>query len=311
MKDDDWNQSCNENFSIKYNGESVKEHEIDAHDLSKSLLGLSEILENTNQIVHGTNSNISVKVKGSFQAGSFDVDIVSVLVCNHFQAALNVFSLIGIVGSSYKSLIWLFKKTKGETIKSTKLLDNNKVELSFHNCSNIVVDNNIADIYNNDNVRKGFGNLVLPLEDEGMSDITFLKNDVEQEKIKREERSYFYPPEPEQLIEEGEDYFLITQGNFDGEKTGWKLRFTDQIDSIYKQKGFSVRIHDENFLKNVKRKKVQISNDGKIIRASYRKIIKEAEPVSWQILKVYRVMSIGEYSRGGKHHTMNTRLNDF
>lgn len=307
MVDEKWKNPHNVNFSIKYNGKAVELHEMAVNDLAKSLLGLSGVLEQTSHAINGPNSNMFVKVKGSFKPGSFDVDIATFLTCSAVEATLNAINVLGFMEDSVKSLIWLSKKTKGEAVKSIKHLSDNNVEMSFNNCNNlIVVNNSVAKIYEDENIRKEFKNLLCPLEDEDMSDITFLKNGIEQEKIKREERGYFYPNNTKPLISEGTDYFLITQCNFYGKKTGWKFNYAKALDSMYDQKDFTVKILDNLFLKNVKNKKIIISNEGMIIKAKYRKTIQNLEKISesWEILKILDY-SVNEYRK------LNTHLDDF
>lgn len=307
MSNEKWDESHHENFTVKYNGKTVESHEMDANDLAKSLLGLSGALKQTAHIINGSNSNMFVKVKGSFKPGSFDVEIVTFLTCAGLQATLNAVSIVGFMEDSVKSLIWLYKQTKGEEIESTNYLNDNNVKLSFKGSTNhITVNNNVFNLYQNQNIREELKNLVSPLEDENMSDITFLKNGVEQEKIMRDERVYFNSNDTEPLINEGTDYFLITQSNFDGKKTGWKLNFADLLDSKNNQKDFAVKMLDNSFLKNVKNKKIIISNEGTIIKAKYRKIITNLKNATWEILEILEHNNVQKESS-----KIITHLDDF
>lgn len=294
-------------FTIKYNGESVESHEMDANDLANSLLGLSGALERASYIVNGVNSKTFVKVKGSFKPGSFDVDIVVLLLTSPcVEAVLNAVTLLGFVENSFESTIKLFKKTKGERVEHIKYFDDNKVELSFKNCQNITVNNHVAHIYADNTIRKELEKLVLPLEDEKMSDITFLKNGVEQEKITRDEKSFFDYNDDDVVVNVGTDYFLITQSNFEGRKTGWKLALVDSIDYKHGQKDFSVKIKDNNFLKSVRNKKIIISNEDTIIKAKYKKTIKDVTAISWEIEEVLQCSDNNK-----RYNTKSTNLYDF
>lgn len=304
MSSDGWTKTEHIGFTIKYNGESVESHEMDANDLANSLLGLSGALERATYIINGANSKTFVKVKGSFKPGSFDVDIVVLLLTSPFvETCLNAVTLLGFVENSLESTIKLFKKTKGERVEHTKYLEDNKVELSFKNCQNITVNNHVAKIYTDNTIRKELEKLVLPLEDDKMSDITFIKNGVEQEKITRDEKPFFDYIDNDVVVNTGTDYFLITQSNFEGKKTGWKMTLVDSASSRYGYTSFTVKIHDKKFLKAVKNKNIIISNDDTIIKARYQKTISSLNDISWEIMEVFH--------SNLKNQTKETQLNDF
>ena len=306
MGNNKWENSHHQEFTIKYNGEAVESHEIDANVLAKSMLGLSGALEHANNVVYGLDSKTFVKVKGSFKASSFSIDIVTLMSYTGIQNTFNVVEMVGFLGSSLGSLIWLYKKTKGEAIKSKKHIGDNNVILSFENCTDIVVNSHVADMYDTNKVKKELSDLTLPLENEKMSDITFLKDDVEIEKINRDEREYFHLDDntDETLVTESIDYFLITQPNFDG-KPGWRLTFADSLDSAYSKKDFAVKILDNLFLKEVNNKQITISNKIPIIiKAKYRKTIQKMERIvtSWEILEVLDyTYTTDEYKKINKH----------
>lgn len=291
MSDEGWEKSYHVSFTVKYNGRAVESHEMNVNDLAKSLLGISGVLEQTTRVINGKNSNIFVKIKGSFKPGSFDVYIVTLLTCTGIQAVLNIVNIVGFVGDSVQSLIWLYKQTKGEPVESVEHVDSNNVKLTFKNCSDLTVNMYIADAYQNDAIKKELRNMVLPLENDDMSDIAFLKDGIEQEKITRNEKDIFYSSDTEPIVNEGTDYFLITQSNFFGKRTGWKLAFVNPSDIKPDLKDFSVKMLDDSFLKNVRNQNIIISNEGTIIKARYRKTIKE-DGVIWEIPDVFDHKSI-------------------
>lgn len=304
MSNEKWEKTkaTHDTFTVKYNGEAVKTHEMDVNDLVKSLTGLSSALERVTYIANGSKSEIFVKVKGSFKPGSFDVQLVTLLTCAGVQAAVNSVTLIGFI-QNIGSLIWLFKRTKGETIKIIQQVDDNSTQIQLNNCQNITVNNFVLQAYNDSIVRKAMENFVYPLEEEDMSDITLLHNDIEQETITREERVYFHLDDDDIVINEGTDFFLITQSNFEGKKTGWKMALADSIDIRHGKMDFSVKIRDNKFLKSVKLQRIIISNEGTVIKAKYRKTITNGEDVKWEITEVENPNFIFKHSRP-KHTTL-------
>lgn len=155
--------------------------------------------------------------------------------------------------------------------------------------SPITVNIKVVKLYENKKIQQALEQVVTPLNNEDMSDITFLVNESEQEKILREERSYFHHIDTD-TIDEKEDTasFLITQCNFEGKQTGWRLSFGISQGSKNKPDDFSVKILDENFLHKVRRREIIISNEGTIIKARFRRITHKAErlTVSWEILEI-------------------------
>lgn len=306
-----WGKAEHVEFTIEYNGDAVESHEMNANDLANSLLGLSGVLENSNHAIHGSNSDMFVKVKGSFKPASFEVDIVTLLTCSGVVAVLNMVGIVGFVDNSIKSLIWLYKQSQGAQIESIKTVDDDNVNVYFNGCVNpVFVNKYVVEAYKDKNVRKNFCKLVSPLKNEKMSDITFIKNGVEQEKITRDEMDLFeFEDDLDPSTIEGISEFLITQFNLFGKFNGWRLSCINSDDSMYNEKDFAVKILDNSFLKNVKNKIIIISNEKPtIIKAKYRLTIQKSERTvtSWEILKV-----LGHTHEMHKYKNVNTQLNNF
>ena len=106
-----WNEPETEIFSVIYDGEIVKNHEIDAKLLATSLNGVASVLEESNKIVNGPHSHISVKIKGNFAPGSFLVEIVSLINPTTIDQAADIATILGLCGSG-STLIALYRLTK-------------------------------------------------------------------------------------------------------------------------------------------------------------------------------------------------------
>jgi hypothetical protein len=299
MNNEPWNKSSNDTFTIKYNGESVESNEMDASELATSLLGMSSVLENANTLVNGKNSKIFVKVRGSFKPGSFDVDIVTFFTFAGINAAANVVSIVGFAGKAIGTLIWLFKKTKGNKIVERKVIQGNNIELKVEGDNNSVViiggdrAEDVVGLHENPLIRRALANFIQPLKKPGMSDITLLKNGVECEKILKEEADYFSLSDTELLNEKEDiDDFLITRPDFEGRQTGWRLSHGESEPKNNKPNDFPVKILDEDFLNKVKQNEIDI-HQGTIIRAKYKKITQKMDrlSVAWEILQVIGVDS--------------------
>lgn len=273
VNNEKWRESTIDEFTIKFDGEPVDNHQMDANELATSLLGISSVLEHANTIINGQNSRLFVKVRSSFRGGSFDVDIATFFTFAGINAAANIATIIGFTGNAVGTLIWLFKQTKGKKIIEKKVIQGNNYEIKIegdNNSINITGNDRFDDVltlYDNSQIRKDLIDATQPLKMPGMKSISFLKNGQECEKILKGEINYFQILDTEILnITEGIDDFLITRADFEGRQTGWRLSEGESEATDNKPNDFSVRILDEDFLKNVKQKKIDV-HKGTIIRA--------------------------------------------
>lgn len=279
------------------------------------MLGLSTAIETANSILNSSDFKISVKVRGSFRPGSFIIDIASfysapsviqaVFNSGNIETVRNVTEILGFVSTSVygagavtsKTLIWLYKKIKGKKSSRKKSLDENTCQITVEGCNEeIPVNIIVLKLYENKKMQQALENVVSPLDDEDMSDITFLADGKEQEKILREERGYFHLEDTD-IIDKKEDIgqFIITQCNFEGKQTGWSLSFGNSPQSKSKPDDFQVKMLDQNFLDKVFRKEIILSNEGTVvIEARYRKTTHKAErlTVNWEILEVLNTDSL-------------------
>lgn len=307
MDNEKWSKSEIVEFTVKFNGDAVEFNEMNADELATSLLGISAVLEDANTILNGQYSKMFVKVRSSFKPGSFIVDIASFFTSTGIEAVVNITTLVGVLGGVGGTLIWLFKRTKGESILTKKQVHGDNYEITVKNSENpIIINGDVLTLYESVSVRRGLADVVYPLKNEGISDITFLKNEKECEKILRDERGYFSLLDTEPVDKkEDVDYFLITQSNFEGKQTGWRLSFGDSTLSAKKPDDFPVRILDDEFLQKVNGRKIIISNEGTIIKARYRKETQKLERlhVSWEILEILEVDHTGN-----KTHWKNKKI---
>ena len=292
-------------FTVKYNGRAVESNEMDANELATSLLGISNVLEEANSTLNVSDSKLFIKVHGTFKPGSFLVDIASFYHADIIQTVFNSGDSIGVIANvaaivgfvycagngAINTLIGLCRITKGKKILTKKSVGNDNCEIHVEGCERpIIVNNNVINIYEDKRARQELERAVSPLNNEGISDISFLVNDEEQEKILREERDYFSYTNTENIEEKEDiDSFYITQANFDGKNTGWRVSFGDSPTSKNKSNDFPVKILDEKFLKKISTRKLIISSDGTaIIKAKYKKTthISEKLTATWEILEV-------------------------
>lgn len=289
-------------FTISYDGEATKSNEIDADELATSLLGLSSVLQESNTILNGNYSKMLVKVQGEFKPGSFEVDIATFFTSDGINAAVNIVELLGFVGGGSFSLIKLFRYTKGKKILTKNQLEGNNYEVTVNNSdAPIIINGDVITLYESASVHRSFKQVVSPLNNQDMSDIIFMTNDEVCENISRDEREYFTLLDKESLDEKEDiDYFLITQANFDGKQTGWRLSFGESTTPNTNKNDFPVKILDDNFLQKVKEKKIIVSSENSIIKAKYKKTTQKLErlSVNWEILEILNIDNTPEKQTG-------------
>lgn len=286
-----WTQSVSEIFTVIYDGEAVQTHEIDAKILSTSLIGITTALEESNKIINGPYSKISVKLKGNFAPGSFLMEIVSSLDSTALEQVANIATILGFCGAAGGTLIALYKHGKGEQLLNTKDIEGNNTEINFNNCQgSFIIDRNVVKLYEDARVKKCMNQVMRPLDEKGISEMQFVSERYEPEIISKEEKEFFKHPDADLLDDKTDiDYLLVTQSNFQGKNKGWRFSFGESTNGNTAG-DFPATVSDDNFLKKVLSKEYLIQQ-GTIIKARYRKSIQKLErlSVNWEIIEVLDV----------------------
>lgn len=242
-------------FQVIYDGEALKNNEMNVKDLAPALLGLSDLLEETNQVVNGDSAQIQLNVKGTFKTGSFNIDFNVVQdifgqIVNLFNKPTVIFSigLLSLLGFSIKDgvvgLIHLIKWLKNRKIKKITKVGKDKVSIIVED-DKIEIDEKVLSLYKNIKIRKSLDVVIAkPLEKEGI-DVFKIKYQDSETIIKKEEKDYF----KESLIEDEiiddqvikKHLQLLTVTFIEGNK--WK--FSDGVSTFFAE------IKDEDFLKRV------------------------------------------------------------
>lgn len=308
MEGSKWQYSETSDFHVVFDGEAVKNHLIEVDALANTIIGVSNVLKESNRVNNGdTHSKISVKVKANFKESSFLVELALFMTSTNIDAVTNIATLIGFCGFYPGSLIQLYKKFNGEKIVERHELSDNEYTVTLNNCSNPVVINGpiiVSDLYKDHRVRKSMGQVVDVFQNKGIEKLKFSNNEREPEIISSTEAVYFEAPEYNAIEEKIDvDYFLVTRPDFEGRKTGWRFSFGITNDIHNRTSDFPARVLDEKFLNDVKLLRTLVPQRT-IIKAKYRKLTHKIENlrVQWEILEVIDV---------GLSKTVNRSLSDF
>jgi len=192
-------------FSIKYDGPALATHEMDVRELAPALLALSDMIKSANHALFGEKADVQVNVKGSFQGGSFGVDLVaiqtlyeqitSLLAGQSPTAAANLMSILqalGLVGGG--GLIALMKKLRGRKPSKIEYQDNKAVltVLDEFTTERLVVDLATGKLWQDKTVRKSLHQVVRPLSQEGI-DVFAAGRTLSPEAVVTKEEAEWFP----------------------------------------------------------------------------------------------------------------------
>lgn len=243
-----------ENLIIAYDGEALKNHEIDIEELAMSLTGMANLLKQSSSLVNsGQNSKISVKVS-SLSSGSFEIHLVAEQVKDvlgffgtnpQIVGLSTILMLLGFTGTGLIQFILKFKNNKIENAKEDNNGDINITYCENNETKNITINKNVYIFYNDTDLRNAFYKVLSPLNSEGVD--SFEIRDINQNikgKINKEDLPYFsITPQNELLNEYTNDMWLsfINISFKDGNK--WKFSNGDNE--------FHASMEDEDFLNSV------------------------------------------------------------
>lgn len=274
------------------NFEERKLTEIDATLLATSLSGMCKSLKAANTDLNGEYVQTSITIKGSFETGSFIVNVLTTLQGSPVSGIIDIMALVGFPGAAYgtyqagelvyNSLIKLIKDSKGEKIKSRAGIAAEPVTLVFENNPHpFIVNRDVAKLYENTTIKEGLSEFVTPLNDPLIMNIAIVSEGYDPEIISKADEPSFKSPETEILGEfEDEGTFFVTRADFSGTGKGWRFGDLDAEDT-----SFAVTILDNKFLENAKKLNF---HQGTRIKVRFKRIVKKMAKAreEWQVLNV-------------------------
>ena len=262
-------------FQLIYDGRALDNHEINPLDLSIALIAINNLLETADNILNKGKTKTEIKVKASFETGSFKINfknIQSILDkatnlfnSNEVNAILNAVEILGFIYGLYKLLSFL----KGN--KPTKIYENEDGTFTvIQDKTELNVEKHTLELYKNFKIRKAFEKLVEPLNTDGIENLAIKqKNKIDDDfiQITKEEQEYFKCPKPqEELIDEKPQRFetniSIINLSF---KESNKWYVNDGEASFY------VNIEDNEFINKIDNNIIKFSK-GDILRVQIRRV---------------------------------------
>lgn len=163
------------NFTVKYDGPALADHEMDIALLAPALLGMQKVLDELVTVSSGNEYKASLKMKGNAIAGSIEIELLIQAVSNsqnlkdlvvsffntkEVVASCNFIALMG-------GLFALVKKFGPAKPKKIETLENGDIKIQIKN-EIVIVNQYVYKVYNNFEVREAIYKTVKPLEEEGI-----------------------------------------------------------------------------------------------------------------------------------------------
>lgn len=169
-------------FALVYDGEGLRDGEMDVRELAPALLGVGELFEEANHELNEDRASLSVRVKAGFKRGSFIIDLsahqtlfeqLKGLILH--DPVVQIEALVTLLFGG-RGLFDLLKTGKGEKPRSVTQLQDGQTQVVFQN-SQLTVHNNVYHLYENPKVRKSVRPVVKPLEASGIDEMKAVQDD--------------------------------------------------------------------------------------------------------------------------------------
>jgi len=200
------------NLQLIYDGDGLKNHEINPRELSSAILGLDGVFNEANKTLNSSKTTIQVKVKSNLEAGSFKINFTinqniidklsDLLTSQNIEAIINAKDLIALIFGGGMGLWGLIKFLKNR--KPTKKYKKDNLIIIEIDDEIFETKEEVIRLYENWQLRHSLEQMISPLEKNGI-DLCLVKVENSEEffDVKKEETEYFKcPPAREVMIDE-------------------------------------------------------------------------------------------------------------
>lgn len=295
-----------EKFNVLYDGEALRNNEMNVQTLAPALYAFGTLLEEANAAINGSRAKVSVNVKASFKTGCFGIELntfvslvdlsKSLFTSENIATAKNLLEWLGLVWGTAgitkytgKGLIGLIKWLRSRKISKIETVGDETFKV-YVGDEYYETEKQVLWLYQNHKIHEAFKDVLSPLEQEGIDE--FAVTDLEQTSrfmvIKETEVPFFEPPKEEDEIladDEVKMNLQVVSLSFEG---NYKWRFSDG-NSI-----FNADVEDERFLRLVQSGEVAFAK-GDIIKARLHKL----QYIKGENMKTeYRILEVLEHRHG-------------
>tara|TARA_R110002124_G_scaffold53671_4_gene153809 strand:+ start:585 stop:1499 length:915 start_codon:yes stop_codon:yes gene_type:complete len=240
-------------FKLSYDSTSTADNTIDAEILGRSLINMSELINESTKVINGEDTSARIEVQ-AHEPGSFVIEFVAWLDNGGMEVlrSLGILSPVSAVGiGSVFAAIKALKNRK----QVSKTIKDGVAEIKFDDGETIIVTESVDKLISNYAVRNHLDHIVKKTADfEAGAKVKFLNEQDELvEVIQPDEIEYFKAPSRKLLQEETtieETLNIVFTVVALESKTGWKVRLPNNVE-------VAVRINDEAFLERIKNRERQ------------------------------------------------------
>ncbi len=288
------------NFTVKYDGDALANHEMDVAILAPALMGMQKVLDAL--VTESTEGEYraSLKIKGNAKAGSIEIELVTQAISNMKllkDIIVDVFShrdvvALATITTLLVPLLALIKKFGRRKPSKVEDMGDGNVKIYFDNDITIV-NNHVYHVYNNFEVREAAYKAVKPLEQEGIDSFVIYEKSKKLVEVNKGDVSRFVPPSvaDRMLVSEEITFLQIVTIKFNMNN---KWQFT-QGDSV-----INANIIDDDFIAKV-RNGVPFQ-DGDILKV---KLQKEQYQEKGKLKTNYKILEVLDHQKAAQQQNIN------
>ena len=261
---------------LTFSGEALENREIDIEDLSIALAGFNRLVRRANQILNHDQQKILIKVKSSFETGSFKINIslvqditqkiISLFQAESVQSILSVAGIIAIIVKLLDLCRFLLAQIPDKIIE-----EDDGLFKVYKGKKYIKTEKKVLALYKDDKLRKALKQQTSILEKPGIdeSSLAQVKGKKYQNfyTIKKSEVPYFnLPAAPSNEKPLGKN--IIEEITIQIIKVAFEENQKWTVDDGTSR--FSVILNDPNFLQKIKSNEVQFAQ-GDLFKVKLKK----------------------------------------
>lgn len=258
------------NFTVKYDGESLANHEMDVALLAPALMGIQKVIDAL--VIESTSGEYkaSLKMKGNAKAGSIEIELITQAISSLQATKDLVFGFFGTSDLTASSniiahigaLLYLIKKFGRKKPDKVEDIGDGYSRLYFDS-ETTIINNHVYKVYNNFEVREAVYKAIKPLEAEGINSFSISDDSKKVFEVDKEYASRFIPPNATELmlVNEEESFLQIVKISFNMNN---KWQFTKGDETI------NANIVDKEFIKKVQNRESSFY-DGDILHVILQK----------------------------------------
>lgn len=237
-------------FSLVYDSDDTKYHEIDAATLGQSLLSLHDSLQDADKLINGEDSEIRVSVKAN-KPGSFGIEFSIIQLAAN---AVDILPIIGITVASASafrgSVMGVISAMKSKKVKLVVSNDDGTATIEMNDGEKIICTNEVQKLVTSSVFRNKFEAVLFnDITEKNGAKVKFLDaNERIVHTIESEDLAH-YKRQSKQVVVEADTTvsdveIIFTQVNF-GSKKGWRVLLPNGDSDT------AVQMNDEAFLERI------------------------------------------------------------